>query len=486
LGSEMRISGPVFFFRYFCYDKNTCSKLNIKAEQDYFTTHFIKLNYNFMKKTKVIIIGAAGRDFHDFNVYFKDNPNYQVVAFTAAQIPDIEGRLYPPELSGKLYPKGIPIHAESELTELIKKHKIDQAFLAYSDLPYQKVMNLASEALSAGADFRLLNPHLTMIKSKKPVVAICAVRTGCGKSQASRKVVDFFRQKGVKVVAVRHPMPYGDLAKQAVQRFAEYSDLDKHECTIEEREEYEPYIERGLVIYAGVDYGAILKEAEKEADIIIWDGGNNDLPFYQPDVHIVIADPHRAGHEIGYYPGEVNFRLADVIVINKMDNAKNDDVDIIETNAKKYNPKAVIIKANAPFTVDDPAMITGKRVLVIEDGPTLTHGGMKFGAGVLAAKKYQAKELVDPRPFAVGSIKKTYEKFTHLTDLLPAMGYGARQMKELEETINRSNVETVVVGTPINLVKLLKINKPATRVTYTIEEITKPSLTEVLDKANLV
>ena len=435
-----------------------------------------------MKRIKTIILGAAGRDFHDFNTYLRENERYEVVAFTATQIPDIEGRLYPPELSGKLYPKGIPIQAEGELTELIKKYKVEQVFLSYSDLPYKRVMNLASEVMAAGADFRLLGPEHSMIKSNKPLVAICAVRTGCGKSQASRRVVKYFKEKGIKCAAIRHPMPYGDLAKQAVQRFATYEDFTKHECTIEEREEYEPYIEQGLVIFAGVDYGAILAEAEKEADVILWDGGNNDLPFYKPDVHITVADPHRAGHEVNYYPGEVNFRMADVIVINKMDSAKLEDVKIIEENIKQFNPKAIVVKSNAPFEVEDPSVIEGKRVLVVEDGPTLTHGGMKFGVGYLAAKKYKVKEIIDPRPFAVGTIAATYKKYNHLTDILPAMGYGEQQMKDLEETINKSDAEAVVIGTPIDLGKLLKIDKPSTRVTYTLEEIGSPTLAEILDK----
>lgn len=431
-------------------------------------------------------MGAAGRDFHDFNVYFRSNPDYEVVAFTATQIPNIEGRLYPPALSGALYPRGIPIYPESELTSLIKKHGVEQVFLAYSDLPHATVMNRASGVLAAGADFRLLGPHHTMVKSTKPVVAICAVRTGCGKSQTSRKVVDYYKQRGVRVVAVRHPMPYGDLAKQAVQRFATYEDFKKHECTIEEREEYEPYIERGLVIYAGVDYEKILRQAEAEADIIVWDGGNNDLPFYQPNLHIVVVDPHRAGHEVAYYPGETNFRMADVLIINKMDTAEPEKVNIVKENIKKFNPRATVIRAHSPFTVDDQSMIEGKRVLVVEDGPTLTHGGMAYGVGWVAAKKFKAREIIDPRPFAVGSIRETFAKFTHLHDILPAMGYSEEQMYELTETINRSDAEAIVVGTPINLVKLLKINKPATRVNYYLEEIGQPDLKEVLDKASLV
>ncbi|MFA5135090.1 MAG: cyclic 2,3-diphosphoglycerate synthase [Patescibacteria group bacterium] len=439
-----------------------------------------------MDRTKVIIMGAAGRDFHDFNVYFRSKSAYEVVAFTATQIPNIEGRLYPPSLSGKRYPQGIPIEPESKLTELIKKHGVEQVFLSYSDLPHQVVMNKASEVLAAGADFRLLGPNHTFVKSKKPLVSVCAVRTGCGKSQTSRRVVEYFKEKGKKVVAIRHPMPYGDLAKQAVQRFAKYEDFEKHECTIEEREEYEPYVEQGLVIYAGVDYEKILRKAEKEADVIIWDGGNNDLPFYKPDVHIVVADPHRAGHEYGYHPGETNFRMADVIVINKIDSADPAKVKAVEESAKRLNPKAVLIKANAPYTVSDESLIRGKRVLVVEDGPTLTHGEMRYGVGVVAAKKFGAKELVDPRPFAVGSIQATFKKFGHLTDLLPAMGYSDRQVKELEETINASDADSVVVGTPIDLTRLLKINKPATRISYTMKEIGSPTLAEVLDKAALV
>ncbi|MBU1177614.1 cyclic 2,3-diphosphoglycerate synthase [Patescibacteria group bacterium] len=439
-----------------------------------------------MPKIKTIIMGAAGRDFHDFNVYFRQNSDYEVVAFTATQIPDIAGRQYPPELSGELYPKGIPIYAESDLTKLIKENKVDQVLLSYSDLPHVYVMNKASQVLAAGADFRLLGPAHTMLSSSKPIVSICAVRTGCGKSQTSRKVVDYYKNKGLKVVAVRHPMPYGDLAKQAVQRFAAYEDLDKHECTIEEREEYEPYVEQGLVIYAGVDYEKILREAEKEADIIIWDGGNNDLPFYKPNLHIVVTDPHRAGHEVSYHPGEANFRMADVIVINKMDTADPEKVKIIEANAAELNPAATIIKANSSFEVEKPELIKGKRVLVVEDGPTLTHGEMAYGVGVVAAKKFGAKELIDPRPFAVGTIKETFDKFTQLENLVPAMGYGDKQMKELEDTINKSDAEAVVIGTPIDLGKLLKIDKPVTRVTYYLDEIDSPNLAEVLAKANLV
>ncbi len=439
-----------------------------------------------MEKVKVIIMGAAGRDFHDFNVYFRQNSQYEVVAFTATQIPDIAGRKYPSELSGELYPDGIPIYEESDLVRLIQENNIDQVFLSYSDLPHTFVMNKASEIIAAGADFRLLGSRQTMLESTKPVVAICAVRTGCGKSQTSRKVVDYYKNKGVKVVAVRHPMPYGDLAKQAVQRFASYEDFEKHKCTIEEREEYEPYIESGLVIYSGVDYEKILREAEKEADVIVWDGGNNDTPFYKPDLHMVVVDPHRVGHEISYHPGEVNFRMADVIIINKMDTADAAKIKIVEENIKQFNSGAVIIRANSSFKVEKPDLIEGKRVLVVEDGPTLTHGGMAYGVGVVAAKKYHAKELIDPRPFAVGSIQETFKKFTQLTNLLPAMGYGKEQMNSLEETINKSDADSVVIGTPIDLGRLLKINKPATRVSYYLDEIGKPDIEEVLNKDSLI
>jgi len=357
---------------------------------------------------KVIIMGAAGRDFHNFNTYFRDNKDYRVVAFTATQIPDIEGRKYPAELAGKLYPKGIPIHAEAELNDLIAAHKVDDVHFAYSDVSHEYVMQKASQVMAAGANFVLLGPNDTMIKSKKPVISVCAVRTGSGKSQTSRKVAEILQKKGRKVVAIRHPMPYGDLVKQKVQRFAGYADLDKHECTIEEREEYEPHIDKGIIVYAGVDYGAILRQAEKEADVILWDGGNNDFSFYKSDLEIVVADPHRAGHELRYHPGETNFRRAQVIVINKMDTAKKEDIDVVLANIKKINPKATIVRANSPTIVEDGGRITGKRVLVIEDGPTLTHGGMKYGAGIVAARKYGAAEIIDPRPFAVGTIKRTF------------------------------------------------------------------------------
>jgi predicted GTPase len=431
---------------------------------------------------KVIIMGAAGRDFHNFNTYFRDNADYRVVAFTATQIPDIEGRKYPAALAGKLYPKGIPIEAESELDKLIAAYKVDDVHLAYSDLPHQYVMNKASQVQAAGANFVLLGPCATMIKSRKPVVSVCAVRTGSGKSQTSRKVATILKEKGRRVAAIRHPMPYGDLVKQKVQRFAAYADLDKHECTIEEREEYEPHIDRGIIVYAGVDYGAILKQAEKEADVILWDGGNNDFPFYRSDLEIVVADPHRAGHELSYYPGETNFRRAKVIVINKMDTATPEGIATVLASAQKVNPKATIIRANSPTIVKDGERIRGKRVLVIEDGPTLTHGGMKYGAGIVAAKKYGAAAIIDPRPFAVGSIKKTFEKYNHLDDVLPAMGYGDKQTRELAQTIEAIDCDLVVSATPIDITRVIKVSKPILRVGYELEEIGTPTLKDVLKK----
>jgi len=434
------------------------------------------------KVIKVIIIGAAGRDFHNFNVFFRNNPDYKVLAFTAYQIPNISNRKYPPELSGELYPNGIPIYPEKDLVSLIKKHNIDQAVFSYSDVSHEYVMHLTSIVNASGASFVFLGAKQTMIKSKKPVISVCAIRTGSGKSQVSRKIVRYLRNKGLKIAAIRHPMPYGDLAKQAVQRFADYKDLVKHDCTIEEREEYEPYIEQGLVVFAGVDYEKILRLAEKEAEIIIWDGGNNDTPFYIPDLHIVIVDPHRPGHELKYYPGETNFRMADVLIVNKINTAKTKDITTVMENIKKTNSGAVIIKSDSVINVENPKTINNKRVLVIEDGPTVTHGGMAYGAGFLAAKKYKAKEIIDPRRFALGSIKKTFKKFPHLKNVLPAMGYGKKQLKELEETINKSNCEVVVAGTPIDLAKLLKVNKPIVRVTYDIKEIGKPDLASVLEK----
>jgi len=429
---------------------------------------------------KVIIMGAAGRDFHNFNVYFRDNADYRVVAFTATQIPDIEGRKYPAELAGKLYPKGIPIVAEEELSPLIEKHKVDDVHFAYSDVSHEYVMNKGSQVMAAGANFILLGPNDTMIKSRKPVVSVCAVRTGSGKSQTSRKVALTLKAKGRKVAVIRHPMPYGDLVKQKVQRYATYDDLVKNECTIEEREEYEPHIDNGIIVYAGVDYGAILKQAEKEADVILWDGGNNDFSFYRSNLEIVVADPHRAGHELRYHPGETNFRRAQVIVINKMDTAQRAQVEAVLENIRTYNPKAVVIRANSKITVENGEVIAGKRVLVIEDGPTVTHGGMKFGAGFVAAQKYGAAEIIDPRPFAVGSIKKTFEKYSHLDKVLPAMGYGEKQTKELAATINKTDCDLVVSGTPIDLNRVITTTKKLLRVRYELDEIGSPTIKDVL------
>ena len=432
-------------------------------------------------KRRILIAGAAGRDFHDFNTFFRGNEDFQVIAFTATQIPNIDGRLYPPELSGPQYPQGIPIHPESDLVELIEKENIDEVVFSYSDVSHEHVMHLASKTLAAGADFRFLGPRRMMLESSKPVVAVCAVRTGSGKSQTSRRVLGVLRELGFRnVVAVRHPMPYGDLAKQAVQRFASQDDLEKHECTIEEREEYEPYIEMGAVVYAGVDYGRILKEVEKEADAIIWDGGNNDLPFYKPDVHIVVADPLRAGHELRYHPGETNLRMADVIVINKIDTAGYEQIVKVQDSVRLANDKASIVRAASPIMVDDPKMIKGKRVVVVEDGPTLTHGEMEFGAGVVAAKYFGAAEIVDPRPYAVGSIAKTYEKYPNAGQVLPAMGYGEEQVAELEQTINRIPADLVLIATPIDLGRLVKIKLPSQRVRYSLQEIGSPTLYDVI------
>jgi predicted GTPase len=417
-------------------------------------------------RVRIIILGAAGRDFHDFNVFWRDDPRYQVVAFTAAQIPDIDGRVYPKQLAGKRYPKGIPIELEEKLVELIVKHKVEQVAMAYSDLAHVDVMHKAAIVNAAGADFRIMGPKHTMVKSKKPVIAVCAVRTGCGKSQTSRAVTSILKGLGKRVAVIRHPMPYGDITKQICMRFARLSDLDLHHCTIEEREEFEPHIQAGNVVYAGVDYERILREAEKEADVILWDGGNNDLPFYVPDLHIVVADPLRAGHELTYYPGETNARMADVVVINKVGSARPEDVETVERNIKAINKKARIIRADSPVTVERPEEIRGRRVLVVEDGPTVTHGDMKIGAGHVAARMFGAAVIVDPRPTAVGTIKKTFEKYTHVTEVLPAMGYGKKQMRELEQTINAADCDLVLVGTPIDLGALLKLNKPHMRVTY--------------------
>ena len=434
-----------------------------------------------MSRIKVLIMGAAGRDFHNFNTVFRDNDKYEVVAFTATQIPNIDGRRYPPELAGKLYPAGIPIYPEAELTDLIKKHQIDQVIFAYSDVSHETVMHRASQALAAGADFRLMGPTFTQVKSTKPVISVCAVRTGAGKSQTTRRVTEVIKSLGYKVAAIRHPMPYGDLVKQKVQRFADYSDLDKHDCTIEEREEYEPHIDRGVVIYAGVDYEAILREAEKEADVIVWDGGNNDLSFYKSDLHIVVADPHRPGHEITYHPGETNLRMADVVVINKIDTADLEHIAKVRDNIRAVNPNATIVEAASPIFVDDPAAIKGKAVLVVEDGPTLTHGEMAYGAGVVAARRFGAAEIIDPRPYAVGTITATYKKYPTTGLVLPAMGYGAEQMKELGETINNTPCDLVIVATPIDLRRVVEINRPSQRVRYELQEIGQPTLMEIIE-----
>ncbi len=425
-------------------------------------------------------MGAAGRDFHNFNVFFRDKEEYHVAAFTAAQIPDIEGRKYPASLAGKLYPDGIPIYSEEKLAPLIKKYEISEVFFSYSDVHYEYIMHKASQVLAAGASFTLLGPQETMLKSKLPVISVCAVRTGCGKSQTSRKIALLIKEKGKRVVVIRHPMPYGDLAKQKVQRFASYEDMIKHECTIEEMEEYEPHIKDGIVVYAGVDYGAILKEAEKEADIILWDGGNNDFSFYQSNLEIVVVDPHRPGHELLYYPGEVNFRRAQVLVINKMDSAEKEKLNLLLENIKKFNPEATVIRANSAISVPEGEEISGKTVLVIEDGPTLTHGEMPYGAGVIAATRYRASKIIDPRPFAVGSINETFQKYTHLDKVLPAMGYGKEQMAELAQTIDKIECDLVISGTPIDLGRLIKTNKRILRVSYELEEIGTPDLKEVL------
>ena len=431
-------------------------------------------------ETRVIVMGAAGRDFHNFNVVFRDDPRYRVVAFTATQIPNIEGRRYPPALAGALYPEGIPIHPESELPKLIAELKADEVVFAYSDVSHEAVMHRASIVLAAGPDFRLIGPDASMIKSKVPIVSVCAVRTGAGKSQTTRKVCAVLRGKGRRVVAIRHPMPYGDLVKQKVQRFARLEDLDLHQCTIEEREEYEPHIAVGGVIYAGVDYGAILAEAEKEADVIVWDGGNNDLPFYRADLEIVVADPHRAGHEMTYHPGEANLRRAHVVVINKEDTANEPDIARVRATVHEVNPRARIIDAASPILVEGAEAIRGARVLAVEDGPTLTHGEMKYGAGVLAAMKHGAREILDPRPWTVGTISDTFAKYPNIGALLPAMGYGDEQMRDLEATIERCPADVVLIATPIDLRRIIRISKPALRVGYELQEIGKPDLEEVL------
>ncbi len=429
---------------------------------------------------RTLIMGAAGRDFHNFNVYFRDNKEYQVVAFTATQIPNIEGRRYPAALAGSLYPEGIPIYPESELVKLINDLKVEQVIFAYSDVSHENLMHKASLVLATGADFRLMGQKSTQVKSTKPVVSICAVRTGAGKSQTTRRVSMILRAMGYRVAAIRHPMPYGDLVAQKVQRFATYADLDKHQCTIEEREEYEPHIDNGVIVYAGVDYEAILRQAEQEVDIVLWDGGNNDFPFYVPDLAIVVADPHRPGHEYLYHPGETNVRAADVFVINKVDTAAPDKVIAVRETLHRLNPDALVIEGASPLFVDNPEAIRGKRVLVIEDGPTLTHGEMAYGAGWVAARRFGAAEIVDPRPFAVGTITETYQKYPGTGQILPAMGYGEQQMKDLETTINNADVDLVISATPIDLTRIIKINKPIQRVRYELQEIGQPTLEEIL------
>lgn len=433
-----------------------------------------------MSKTKVLIMGAAGRDFHNFNVYYRDNDQYDVVAFTATQIPDIDGRMYPASLAGKNYPNGIPIKAEEDLVKLIKEHGVNEVVFAYSDVPYEVIMSKSAIVNAAGADFKIMGAERTMLKSTKPIIAVCAVRTGCGKSQTTRRVVEILQSMGKKVVAVRHPMPYGDLEKQRCQRFATIEDLKKEKCTIEEMEEYEPHIANGVVVYAGVDYEDILREAEKEADVVVWDGGNNDMSFYKPDLLITVVDPHRPGHELSYYPGEVNLRAADIVVINKVDTADYYNIEEVRENIRMANPNAIIVDAASPIQVDDPAVIRGKRVLVVEDGPTLTHGEMTYGAGTVAAEKFGAEDMVDPRPYAVGKITETFEKYPEIGVLLPAMGYSDQQIKDLETTINTTDCDSVIIGTPIDLRRVVNIKKPNTRVYYDLQEIGKPNLDELI------
>lgn len=433
-----------------------------------------------MERIRIVIMGAGGRDFHNFNVVFRDDSRYEVVAFTAAQIPNIADRRYPPELAGKLYPGGIAIHPEKDLSSIIETHRIDQVIFSYSDVSHEQVMHAASLAIAKGADFRLLGARATMLPSKRPVVSVCAVRTGCGKSPAARKIAALLKSERLRVGVVRHPMPYGDLSKQAVQRFVTIEDLRKGECTIEEMEEYEPHIRSGHVVYAGVDYEKILRRAEEEADVILWDGGNNDIPFFVPDLEIVMLDPHRAGHELTYFPGEVNLLRADVFIINKLDTADAAKTEMVRQSIHKFNPRAIVIDSAMPVSLEAPSEIRGKRVLVVEDGPTLTHGGMSFGAGVIAARKYGASELVDPRPFAVGSIRKTFDAYPHMREVLPAMGYGQHQIRELEETIQKVNCDLVVVATPVDIRRVITIKQPTCRVSYDIEEIGKPTLRDVL------
>jgi len=435
-----------------------------------------------MRKTRVVIMGAAGRDFHNFNVYFRSNDAYEVVAFTATQIPGIEGRSYPSELAGSRYPDGIPIFLEEELPRLIKEDDIDQVVFAYSDVSHEHVMHKASIALANGADFRLMGPKTTMLKARVPVVSVCAVRTGSGKSQTSRQVAKVLKSRGLSVAAIRHPMPYGDLTRQICERFASYEDLNKYECTIEEREEYEPHIDNGIVVYAGVDYEKILREAEEEADVIVWDGGNNDMPFYKSDLSIVVADPHRAGHELAYHPGETNLRMANVVIINKVDTADPQKVKQVKENIKMVNPNATVLEAASPITADKPELVRGKRVLVIEDGPTITHGNMPYGAGMIFAQQFGAGTIVDPRPYAVGSIKEAYRKYGHLGAILPALGYSGKQVAELKETIDRTPCDVVVIGTPIDLRRVVTINQPTVRVKYELKVLGPFSLEHILDE----
>lgn len=435
-----------------------------------------------MERKKIIIMGAAGRDFHNFNTVYRDNPEAEVVCFTATQIPDIEGRTYPAKLAGKLYPNGIPIYAEEDLPQLIEKYDVDEVVFSYSDISHVDLMHKASMVLAKGADFKLLGFDTTALKSSKPVISVCAIRTGVGKSQTTRRVARLLEAAGKKVAVIRHPMPYGNLEEQIWQRFATYEDLDKHKCTIEEREEYEPHIDQGIVVYAGVDYAEILKRAEEEADVILWDGGNNDVPFYHTDCHIVLVDPHRPGHEMLYHPGETNLRMADIVVINKIDTADPKNVDRLRNTVREVCPKAIIVEAASPLIVDNPQEITGKRVLVIEDGPTLTHGEMPYGAGMIAARKWGAAETIDPRPWAVGSIKQTFETYTHIGSLLPAMGYSPKQVKELEETVNRIDCDLVIIATPIDLRRVMKIDKPTLRVRYELQEVGTPNLEDAIKR----
>lgn len=437
-----------------------------------------------MAKKNVLIIGAAGRDFHNFNTYYRDNTDYNVVAFTAAQIPDIDGRKYPTELAGSLYPAGIPIYSQDELVKLIKDLAVEDCVFSYSDVPYNRVMNISAEVNAAGANFVLMGPEKTMIKSTKPLIAVGAVRTGCGKSQTSRRIIELLMEQGLKVVAIRHPMPYGDLVAQKVQRFATVEDLAKHKCTIEEMEEYEPHVVRGNVIYSGVDYEAIVRAAENDpdgCDVILWDGGNNDFPFYKPDLTITVVDPHRPGHELSYYPGEVTLRIADYVVINKMDSADAAAIQIVRENIAKVNPNAVVVDAASPLTIDKPELVRGKKVLVVEDGPTLTHGEMKIGAGTVAAMKCGAGELVDPRQYAVGKLAETFKIYPNIGTLLPAMGYGDQQIKDLEATINKTPCDVVVIGTPIDLSRIVKISKPTVKVGYDLQEIGQPDLKQAVN-----